>query len=130
MKFIITLYCILLANTLSGQNITLKYVGNADEEIHMEYFSDNIILHQPVIKSNNSIISFKTTANTALFCNDIFRRTFIFAEPNDSIFFNLDGNRLIHYYSNTNKYRKTESDYINECYTKYGAIETESPKKY
>ena len=129
MKYIITLYCILLANTLSGQNITLKYVGNADEEIHMEYFSDNIILHQPVIKSNNSIISFKTTANTALFCNDIFRRTFIFAEPNDSIFFNLDENLLIHYYSNTNKYRKTESDYINECYTKYGAIETESSKK-
>lgn len=129
MKYIITLYFVLLTNILLSQNITLKYVGNSDEEIHMEYFLDNISLKQPVIKLNNKIISFKATSNTTLFCNDIFRRTYIFAEPNDSIFFNLDENRLIHYYSNKNKYRKTESDYINDCYSKYGASEIESSKK-
>jgi thiol-disulfide isomerase/thioredoxin len=129
MKYIITLYFILLTNILLSQNITLKYVGNSDEEIHMEYFLDNISVKQPVLKLNNKILSFKTTSNTTLFCNDIFRRTYIFAEPKDSIFFILDENRLIHYYSNTNKYRKTESDYINDCYSKYGASEIESSKK-
>lgn len=124
-----SLFFILLTNTLLSQNITLKYVGNTDEEINMQYFLDNIILKHPKIKLDNRILSFNSSKATTFFCNDIFRRTFIFAEPNDSILFNLDEHRLIHYYSNTNKYRKTESEYINECYIKYGAIEIENSKK-
>lgn len=128
-KKLISLCFILLTNTLLSQNITLKYVGNSDEEIHMEYFPENIILKKSAIKLDDRIISFKTTGNTVLFCNDVFRRTLIFAEPNDSILFDIDEKRLIHYYSNSNKYRKTEAEYINECFTKYGVNEIERTKK-
>ena len=76
-----------------------------------------------VVNSNNRILKMKIDYPTVLLCNQVFRNTLIFAAPNETIEFDINEKGLIRYYCNFNKYRKSESEFINECFEKYGKSE-------
>jgi hypothetical protein len=128
-KQLISLNLILLTNLVLSQNITLKYIGDEESTIDLNYDSNNRIENIVKLDKENKILTFQSKNQTTLFCTDVRSRTLIYAEPNDTIEVHLDKNELIEYSSKNNKYRKSESDFINECYTKYGANEIESARK-
>ena len=56
-------------------------------------------------------------------CNQVTRNTLIFALPNETIEFYINEKGLINYYCDSNKYRKLESEFINDCFEKFGTTE-------
>jgi thiol-disulfide isomerase/thioredoxin len=128
-KQLISLNLILLTNLVLSQNITLKYTGNVESTIELSYDSNNNINNIADINNENKTLTFQSKNQTTLFCSNVRSRTQIYVEPNDIIEFHLNKDEQIEYSSKNNKYRKTESEFINECYTKYGANEIESTKK-
>jgi thiol-disulfide isomerase/thioredoxin len=129
LRNLIGINLILLTNLVFCQNITLKYIGEKDSLISLDYDANNNVEIRTKLDEENKILTFYSKNHTTLFCPKINRRTLIYAEPNDTIEVKLDKNGLILYTSKNNKYRKTESEFINECYIKYGATETENTKR-
>lgn len=76
-----------------------------------------------VINKNNRNLKLTISSPTTLLCNQINRNTLIYALPGEIIELDLNEKGLINYYCSSNKYRKLESEFINECYEKYGKTE-------
>ncbi len=121
-------FFIFVSNISISQQITFKYIGKDKNNVNLVYFENNILKNEFYLDSLRTSFSFKTKTNSSIFCSDIKRRTHVFAEPNDSIFYDVDKSGLLVYFSNTKKYRKTESEFINECFINYGEINTEVAK--
>ena len=120
-KKIIVLF---LISTLSfSQNITINYIGDSEDNIVLTCQSIEMLRTPMVVNSNNRILKMKIDYPTVLLCNQVFRNTLIFAAPNETIEFDINEKGLIRYYCNFNKYRKSESEFINECFEKYGKSE-------
>ena len=120
-KKIIVLF---LISTLSfSQNITINYIGDSEDNIVLTCQSIEMLRTPVVVNSNNRILKMKIDYPTVLLCNQVFRNTLIFAAPNETIEFDINEKGLIRYYCNFNKYRKSESEFINECFEKYGKSE-------
>ena len=76
-----------------------------------------------VINKNNRNLKLTISSPTTLLCNQINRNTLIYALPGEIIELDLNEKGLINYHCSSNKYRKLESEFINECYEKYGKTE-------
>lgn len=76
-----------------------------------------------VINKNNRNLKLTISSPTTLLCNQINRNTLIYALPGEIIEFDINEKGLINYYCSSNKYRKLESEFINDCYEKYGKTE-------
>ncbi len=110
----------LLISTASfAQQITIKYVGNKEIVINLTSQSRENIYDRAVLSLNNREL--KVDNNSAIFCNDINRGTSIYASPNETLEFDIDEKGLIHYSCTENPIRKSESEFLNESFTKYGS---------
>lgn len=76
-----------------------------------------------VINKNNRNLKLIISSPTTLLSNQINRNTLIYALPGEIIELDLNEKGLINYYCSSNKYRKLESEFINDCYEKYGKTE-------
>lgn len=76
-----------------------------------------------VINKNNRNLKLTISSPTTLLCNQINRNTLIYALPGEIIELDLNEKGLINYHCSSNKYRKLESEFINDCYEKYGKTE-------
>jgi hypothetical protein len=76
-----------------------------------------------VINKNNRNLKLTISSPTTLLCNQINRNTLIYALPGEIIELDLNEKGLINYYCSSNNYRKLESEFINDCYEKYGKTE-------
>lgn len=76
-----------------------------------------------VINKNNRNLKLTISSPTTLLSNQINRNTLIYALPGEIIELDLNEKGLIDYYCSSNKYRKLESEFINDCYEKYGKTE-------
>jgi len=114
----------LLISTLTfSQNIILKYNGNNREVINVTYeFRDGSSTFT-YLNNDNKTLKLKADIGITIQCNDITRNTLIYAAPNETIEFDVNNKGLINYYCNANKYRKLESEFINDCFEKYGKTE-------
>lgn len=123
-KKIIVLF---LISTLSfSQNITINFIGDSKDAIIFTCQAVEIYRTPVVLSNDNRVLKMKIDYPTVLLCNQVFRNTLIFAAPNETIEFDINDEGLIRYYCNSNKYRKSESEFINECFKKYGKSENVS----
>ena len=76
-----------------------------------------------VINKNNRNLKLTISSPTTLLSNQINRNTLIYALPGEIIELDLNEKGLINYHCSSNKYRKLESEFINDCYEKYGKTE-------
>jgi thiol-disulfide isomerase/thioredoxin len=119
-----TLLLLLISISSFSQNILVKYVGNKDEHINLSYSSrDNLVNRTVLSKSNRTL---KTDAEATIICDDMNRSTLIYAQPNEAIDFVINEKGLISYSCKTNHYRKSESEFLNESFLKYGKAENVS----
>lgn len=119
-KSFFSIILIFISNFGIGQNIVIKYVGISDEYIHLYYDSMYDEENLNVLTTNSRVLSIKNNSATKIHCCDITRMTNIFAATNEVIEFEFDKSGLITYYCKTNPYRKLESNFIIDCFVKYG----------
>jgi len=111
---------LLISIPLFAQQITIKYVGDKEVVINLTSQSRENIYDRAVLSVKNREL--KVDNNSIVFSNDINRGTFIYASPNETIEFDIDAAGLIHYYCASNPIRKSESEFLNESFEKYGSI--------
>ena len=125
---IMTLWMLFSISICWSQNISLKLADNIKQGIHLTAdfvgIRDNILLTE-----ENNFRTLETEKAVAVSCYDSGRRTFIFANPNDSIEISISSKGLIEYSSKNNKFRKLESEFVNQSYQKYGPMEDSFGKK-
>ncbi|MBZ4035527.1 redoxin family protein [Flavobacterium sp. 17A] len=109
----------LLISAASFAQITVKYVGTNEGIINFTSQSRVNSSDRAVLSTNNREL--KVDNNSIVNCNDINRATSIYASSNENIEFDVDKTGLIHYYCATNPIRKSESEFENERFKKYGA---------
>ncbi|WP_343590569.1 hypothetical protein [Flavobacterium sp.] len=114
------LFLFLISATLFSQQITIKYVGNSEGVINLTSESRTNIYDRAVLSTKNRELIIDN--DCSIFCNDIYRGTFIYAAPNDTLEFDIDAKGLIHYYCASNPIRKSESEFLNASFEKYGFI--------
>ncbi|MBB4802742.1 thiol-disulfide isomerase/thioredoxin [Flavobacterium nitrogenifigens] len=103
-----------------AQQITIKYVGNNEGVINLTSESRENIYDRAVLNTKNRELIVDN--DCSIFCNDIFRNTSIFAAPNETLEFDVDEKGLIHYSCASNPIRKSESEFLNVSFEKYGSI--------
>jgi hypothetical protein len=113
-----------LISTFSfSQNILIKYNGDNKDNILLTCQSIEMLKTPMVLNSDNRVLKIKIDIPVTLLCNQLSRNTVIYAAPNETIEFDVNAKGLISYYCNSNKYRKLESEFINDCFEKYGKSE-------
>ena len=112
-----------------SQHISLKLVNPTEEKINFMAnfmdFQDNFLL-----STEDNFKTIKTENPGTVLCIDHHRRTFIYAAPNDTIDIHLSPKGLIEYSCKNNKFRKLESEFINQCFEKYGQMEGRFGKEF
>ena len=112
-----------------SQTTTLNYIGRNEEKVLLSYnlteFNDDTVI---LYKTNKSL-TIDCSEFNVFSSNDISRKTIIFSECNDTIDFFINTKNQICYSSSNNKFRKLESDYINECFERFGPNETVGERK-
>lgn len=106
-----------------SQNIFIKYVGDIENNIILTCQSVELLQSPTVLNKNNRNLKIRLDSPTTLLCNQIKRNTLIYASPNETIELDLNDKGLINYSCPSNKYRKLESEFINDCFEKYGKTE-------
>jgi thiol-disulfide isomerase/thioredoxin len=106
-----------------SQNIFIKYIGNSSDNIMLTCSSIEYLQTPTVINKNNRNLKLTISSPTTLLCNQINRNSLIYALPGEIIELDLNEKGLINYYCSSNKYRKLESEFINDCYEKFGKTE-------
>lgn len=119
----IFLLIVLLSNfdNKANSQILIKYL-NAESIINLTYNYREIGDEFTTLSKKNNSLLLKTEKPVSLISNDITHKTLIYAEPGDTINLEINKKGLISYYSKNNKYRKNESDLINNLYDNYGPI--------
>lgn len=115
------LLLLIISTAAFSQQIVVKYVGSNEEHINLSSFSKENLMNRTVLSKSNNV--FKADKSATIFCDDMNRSTMIFALPDETIDFIVDEKGLINYSCKTNRYRKTESDFLNESFMKYGKTE-------
>ena len=111
-----------LISTISfSQKIVIKYIGDSEDLVNFTCQSKETLGNRFVMDKSNRDLKIDSTAT--VLCNDINRRTLIFGSANEIIEFDLNEKGLIDYSCKSNKYRKLESEFINECFEKFGSAE-------
>ena len=112
-----------------SQTTVLNYIGRNDDKVLLSYnlieFDDDTF----VFDTTNNSLSINCSEFSVFSSNDISRKTIIFSQCHDTIDFFINEKNKISYSSSNNKYRKSESDYINECFDKFGPNETINERK-
>ena len=129
MKTLFFLIFYLFVNINFGQTILLRYVGDDSEKIHLSYNYLEFNKDFDILSSKHKNLEFGANSCKIISSNDYFRKTFIFAQPNDTIDFKVDQKGLINYWCKSNIYRKSESEFVNLCFRKFGNIDLYSNKK-
>jgi thiol-disulfide isomerase/thioredoxin len=106
-----------------SQNIFIKYVAESDNNILLTCQSVTFLQSPTVLTKNNRELKIASDSPITLLCNQIRRNTLIYALPNETIKLDINDKGLIDYCCDTNKYRKLESEFINDCFEKYGTTE-------
>lgn len=115
--------CFFLPSFSHSQNITIKYIGNSDDAIMLTCHSIESLQTPAVLNKSNRILEVPSSNSTTLLCNQIKRNTLIFAAPNETIELTVNDKGLLLYYCKSNQYRKLESEFINDCFEKFGKTE-------
>lgn len=118
-----TLLLFLISTFSFSQNIIIKYIGDSDDAIMLTCQSVESLQSPIVLNKSNRNLKITLDSPTTLLCNQINRNTLIYAAPNETIEFDVNKKGLINYYSSSNKYRKLESEFINNSFEKYGKTE-------
>ncbi len=114
---------------LYGQNIVIKYVGNSNTSINLTYLYRELGNSTATLNRSNRMLTIKSNKPEFINCNDIMRSTIIYAEPNEIIDIDINDKGLLIYKCNKSPIRKFESEFINDCYEKYGPIDEVFVKK-
>jgi thiol-disulfide isomerase/thioredoxin len=115
--------CISLPLFSHSQNIFIKYIGNSNDAIMLTCHSIESLQTPTVLSKNNRFLEVPTSNSTTLLCNQIARNTLIYAAPNETIELTINDKGLLLYYCSSNQYRKLESEFINDCFEKFGKTE-------
>lgn len=118
-----TLLLFLISSFSFSQNISIQYVGDGDHNILLTCQVVESLKSPTVIGKNNRNLKIALVSPTTLLCNQIKRNTLIYVSPNEIINLDINAKGLIDYWCDTNKYRKLESKFINDCFEKYGTTE-------
>ena len=118
-----TLLLFFISTFSFSQNIFIKYIGDGEDNIVLTCQSVESLQSPTALNKNNRDLKMTLVSPTVLICNQITRNTLLYASPNEIIEFDINEKGLIKYYCSSNKYRKLESDFINDCFEKYGKTE-------
>lgn len=118
-----SLLLFLISSLTFSQNITIKYSGDSDNTILLTCQAVEVLQSPTVLNKENRNLKITLDSPTTLLCNQVTRNTLIFALPNETIEFYINEKGLINYYCDSNKYRKLESEFINDCFEKFGTTE-------
>jgi thiol-disulfide isomerase/thioredoxin len=118
-----TLLLLLISTFSFSQNIFIKYIGVNENNIMLTCQSIESLKNPTVLNKNNRDLKLTLDSPTTLLCNQINRNTLIYTSPNETIEFDINDKGLINYSCPSNKYRKLESEFINDCFEKYGKTE-------
>jgi thiol-disulfide isomerase/thioredoxin len=117
-------FLLFLISSLSfSQNIIIKYSGDSDDTILLTCQAIEALNSPTVLSKNNRNLKIALDGPTTLLCNQVTRNTLIYAFPNETIEFDINEKGLINYYCSSNKYRKLESEFINDSFEKFGKTE-------
>lgn len=115
---------LLLTSSLSfSQNINVKYIGDNEDDIVLTCQSIESLQTPTILNKSNRDLKFILNSPTTLLCNQIYRNTLIYASLDETIELDINYKGLIDYSSPSNKYRKLESEFVNDCFEKYGTTE-------
>jgi thiol-disulfide isomerase/thioredoxin len=124
MKALNKTFLLFLMSSLSfSQNIFIKYSGDNDDTILLTCQAVEALSSPAILNKDNRNLKITLDSPTTLLCNQVTRNTLIYAFPNEIIELDINEKGLINYYCNSNKYRKLESVFINDCFEKYGKTE-------
>jgi len=118
-----TLLLFLISTFSFSQNIIIKYIGDSEDSIMLTCQSIESLRSPIVLNKNNRDLKIKLDCPTTILCNQIFRNTLIYASPDETIELDINDKGLITYSCKSNNYRKLESEFINDCFEKYGKTE-------
>jgi thiol-disulfide isomerase/thioredoxin len=124
-----TLLLFFISTFSFSQNILIKYVGDGDHNVMLTCQAVESLQSPTVLNKNNRDLKLTLDSPTTLLCNQIRRNTLIYAAPNETIELDINDKGLINYSCKTNNYRKLESEFINDCFEKYGITENISQNK-
>lgn len=117
-------FLLFLISSLSfSQNLIIKYSGDSDDTILLTCQAIEALNSPTVLSKNNRNLKIALDGPTTLLCNQVTRNTLIYAFPNETIEFDINEKGLINYYCSSNKYRKLESEFINDSFEKFGKTE-------
>lgn len=125
MKAFKIMLCLLFLTSLCfSQNIVLKFIGDNDDGISFVGYSEKFVIGPRGFSPGERELVFKLNQPAVIKCTHFKKATPIFALPNELIEFDFNEKGLIEYSCKTNKYRATESQYVNESFEKYGRAES------
>lgn len=119
-----TLSLLFLTSLCFSQNIVLKFIGDNDDGISFVGYSEKFVFGPRVFSPSERELVFTLNQPAVIKCTHYKKPTPIFALPNEVIEFDFNEKGLIEYSCKTNKYRATESQYVNESFEKYGVAES------
>ncbi|CAM2928210.1 Thiol-disulfide isomerase or thioredoxin [Flavobacterium succinicans] len=122
--FKITLSLLFLTSLCFSQNIVLKFIGDNDDGISFIGYSEKFLIGPRGFSPGERELVFKLNQPAVIKCTHYKKPIPIFALPNEVIEFDFNEKGLIEYSCKTNKYRATESQYLNESFEKYGVAES------
>lgn len=122
--FKITLSLLFLTSVCFSQNIILKFIGDNDDGIPFVGYSEKFVIGPRTFSPGERELVFKLNQPAVIKCAHYKKAIPIFALPNEVIEFDFNKKGLIEYSCKTNKYRATESQYVNESFEKYGEAES------
>jgi thiol-disulfide isomerase/thioredoxin len=123
-KYGIKAFIFFLVSTISfSQEIVLKYIGEKKESIPFVCQGVPALNTPTGLNNDNRTLKIKIQSPTVIKCLNFNKQTPIFALPNETIEFDINEKGLINYSSKINKYRQSESQFVNDCFEKYGIAE-------
>ena len=119
-----TFVLLFLTSLCFSQNIILKFIGDNDDGISFVGYSEKFVFGPRGFSPSERELVFTLNQPAVIKCTHYKKPTPIFALPNEVIEFDFNKKGLIEYSCKTNKYRATESQYVNESFEKYGVAES------
>jgi thiol-disulfide isomerase/thioredoxin len=123
-KHSLPFFLLFLTSLCFSQNIVLKFIGDNDDGIVFIGCSEKFLIGPRGFSPGERELVFKLNQPAVIKCTHYKKATPIFALPNEVIEFDFNKKGLIEYSCKTNKYRATESQYLNESFEKYGVAES------
>jgi len=112
-----------------GQTISIRYIGNSETTINLTYLFIELGNSTVALNKSNRILTFESNTPQIIKCDDISRNTIIYVEPNETIDIDVDNRGMLLYNSKKSSFRALESQFVNDCYIKFGPSEPAFIKK-